>query len=78
MKNKKKRTDMFTFQFASLQVTVAGVGAIVTVSTVGKTTVIAIVVICLKPAGLRVPIVSALSLTASGAVVACLDTTAGS
>ena len=76
--SEKKGTDMFTFQFTSLQVTVAGVGAIVRVSTVGKTAVIAIIVICLKPAGLQLLIVAALLLIASGAVVVCLDTIARS
>ena len=65
------------FNFASLEETDAGVGAIVRVSTVGKTAVIAIVVICLKPVRLQLPIVAALSLTASGAVVACLATITG-
>ena len=68
---------MFTFQFTSQQVTVAGVGAIVRGSTVGKTAIIVVVAIWLKPAGLRLPIVAALSLRASGAVVARLDITAG-
>ena len=69
---KKKRTDYVNI-LISHQGTAAGMGVIVRVYSDGETAVVAIAVICLNPADLRLPIIVVLSLRGSLCRSGCLS-----